>query len=75
MLGKTVSGLTMNNEFMAFQILHSLYNELRYIDRIIYLNQLVMSLDEISLKLFNKFFDELDSKQQKEALDKWYASR
>jgi hypothetical protein len=34
-----------------------------------------MSLDEISLKLFNKFFDELNSKQQKEALDKWYASR
>ena len=34
-----------------------------------------MSLDEISLKLFNKFFDELKSKQQKEALDKWYQSR
>ena len=75
MIGKTISGVTINNEFMAFQVLHSLYNELRYRDRIIYLNQLVMSLDEISLKLFNKFFDELDSKQQKEALDKWYASR
>ena len=34
-----------------------------------------MSLDEISLKLFNNFFDELDSKQQKVALDKWYISR
>ena len=34
-----------------------------------------MSLDEISLKLFNKFFDELDSKQKKVALDKWYTSR
>jgi len=31
-----------------------------------------MSLDEVSLKLFNKFFDELDSKQQQAALDKWY---
>lgn len=34
-----------------------------------------MSLDEISLKLFGKLFDELDSKQQQEALDKWYQSR
>ena len=75
MIGKTISGVTINNEFMAFQILHSLYNELMYRDRIIYLNQLVMSLDEISLKLFGKFFDELDSKQQQAALDKWYASR
>jgi hypothetical protein len=38
MIGKTISGVTINNEFMAFQILHSLYNELRYRDRIIYLN-------------------------------------
>ena len=34
-----------------------------------------MSLDEISLELFNKFFDELDNKQQQIALDKWYQSR
>jgi hypothetical protein len=38
MIGKTISGVTINNEFMAFQILHSLYNELMYRDRIIYLN-------------------------------------
>jgi len=38
MIGKTISGVTVKNEFMAFQILHSLYSELRYIDRIIYLN-------------------------------------
>jgi hypothetical protein len=38
MLGKTISGVTVKNEFVAFQILHSLYNELKYIDRIIYLN-------------------------------------
>ena len=34
-----------------------------------------MSLDEISLKLFNKFFDELDSKQQQSSLDEWYYSK
>jgi hypothetical protein len=34
-----------------------------------------MSLDEISQKLFGKSFDELDSKQKQQALDKWYQSR
>lgn len=38
MIGKTISGVTINNEFMAFQILHSFYHGLRYKDRIIYLN-------------------------------------
>ena len=34
-----------------------------------------MSLEEISKKLFGKSFDELDSKQKQQALDKWYQSR
>ena len=34
-----------------------------------------MSLDEISQKLFGKLFDELDSTQKQQALDKWYQSR
>ena len=38
MIGKTIHGVTINNEFIAFQILHSLYSELRYKDRIIFLN-------------------------------------
>jgi hypothetical protein len=43
MLGKTISGVTINNEFMAFQIIHSMYDgdlgiQLHYKDRIIHLN-------------------------------------
>ena len=34
-----------------------------------------MSLEEISKKLFGKSFDELDSNQKQQALDKWYQSR
>ena len=43
MLGKVVSGITLYNQFMAFQIIHSMYEDeiglqLHYKDRIIYLN-------------------------------------
>jgi len=43
MLGKVVSGITLYNQFMAFQIIHSMYNgdlgiQLHYKDRIIHLN-------------------------------------